>query len=73
LKDKKILLTFGLISRNKGLETVVKALPKIIEKHPDVVYVVLGNTHPGIVKNSGEEYREYLKQLAAELNVDQNH
>jgi len=69
LKGKKILLTFGLISRNKGLETVVKALPKIIEKHKDVVYVVLGNTHPGIVKNSGEEYREYLKQLAQDLNV----
>ena len=69
LKGKKILLTFGLISRNKGLETVVKALPKIIEKHPDAVYVVLGNTHPGIVKNSGEEYREYLKQLAVDLNV----
>jgi glycosyltransferase involved in cell wall biosynthesis len=51
------------------LETVVKALPKIIEKHPDAVYVVLGNTHPGILKNSGEEYRDYLKQLAAELNV----
>jgi glycosyltransferase involved in cell wall biosynthesis len=72
LKGKKILLTFGLISRNKGLETVVKALPKIIEKHPDAVYVVLGNTHPGIVKNSGEEYREYLKQLATDLNVS-NH
>jgi glycosyltransferase involved in cell wall biosynthesis len=69
LAGKKILLTFGLLSRNKGLETVVKALPKIIEKHPDAVYVVLGNTHPGIVKNSGEEYREYLKELAAELNV----
>jgi glycosyltransferase involved in cell wall biosynthesis len=69
LKGKKILLTFGLISRNKGLETVVKALPKIVAKHKDAVYVVLGNTHPGIVKNCGEEYREYLKELAAELNV----
>jgi glycosyltransferase involved in cell wall biosynthesis len=72
LKDKKILLTFGLISRNKGLETVVKALPKIVETHPDVVYVILGNTHPGVVKNSGEEYREYLKQLAVELNVEKH-
>lgn len=72
LKGKKILLTFGLISRNKGLETVVKALPEIIAKHPDTVYVILGNTHPGIVKNSGEEYREYLKELAAELNVSKN-
>lgn len=69
LAGKKILLTFGLISRNKGLETVVKALPQITAKHPDAVYVVLGNTHPGIVKNSGEEYRDYLKKLAEELNV----
>ncbi len=69
LKGKKILLTFGLISRNKGLETVVKALPEIVAKHKDVVYVVLGNTHPGVVKNSGEEYRDYLKQLATELDV----
>jgi glycosyltransferase involved in cell wall biosynthesis len=72
LKGKKILLTFGLISRNKGLETVVKALPKIVEKHPDAVYVVLGNTHPGVVKNSGEEYRDYLKNLAAELKVSEH-
>lgn len=69
LKGKKIMLTFGLLSRNKGLETVVKALPTIVSKNPNVVYVVLGNTHPGVVKNSGEEYRDYLKALAAELNV----
>jgi glycosyltransferase involved in cell wall biosynthesis len=71
-KNKKVLLTFGLISRNKGLETVVKALPKIVEKHPDVMYVILGNTHPGVIKNSGEEYRDHLKSLAAKLNVS-NH
>lgn len=68
-KNKKTLFTFGLLSRNKGLETVVRALPEIINKHPDVVYVVLGNTHPGVIKNSGEEYRDSLKQLAAELGV----
>jgi glycosyltransferase involved in cell wall biosynthesis len=71
-KNKRVLLTFGLISRNKGLETVVRALPKIVEKHPDVVYVVLGNTHPGVVKHSGEEYRDSLKSLAAQLKVS-NH
>ncbi|MFD0941787.1 glycosyltransferase family 4 protein [Pedobacter boryungensis] len=72
LKDKKVLLTFGLISRNKGLETVVKALPAIVKQNPNAVYVILGNTHPGVVKNSGEEYREYLKTLAEELNVSQH-
>jgi len=63
-KDSKVLLTFGLISRGKGLETVVEALPEIVKKNPDVKYVVLGNTHPGVVKNAGEEYRDSLKRLA---------
>lgn len=71
-KNKRVMLTFGLLSRNKGLETVVKALPKIVEKHPDVMYVVLGNTHPGVIKNSGEEYRDHLKSLAAQLGVSKN-
>jgi len=71
-KNHRVLLTFGLISRNKGLETVVKALPKIVSKHPDVMYVVLGNTHPGVIKNSGEEYRDHLKTLAAQLGVSKN-
>jgi len=71
-RNRRALLTFGLISRNKGLETVVRALPKIVAKHPDVMYVVLGNTHPGVIKNSGEEYRDHLKMLAAQLGVSQN-
>jgi len=71
-RDRKILLTFGLISRNKGLETVIRALPKIVENHPDVLYVILGTTHPGIIKNSGEEYRESLIELAERLNVGDN-
>ncbi len=71
-KNRRVLLTFGLISRNKGLETVVKALPKIVAKHPDVMYVVLGNTHPGVLKNSGEEYRDHLKSLAQQLNVSKH-
>jgi len=71
-KNHRVLLTFGLISRNKGLETVIRALPKIVEKHPDVMYVVLGNTHPGVIKSSGEEYRDHLKSLAAQLNVSKH-
>lgn len=69
---RKVLLTFGLLSRNKGLETVVRALPAIAAVHPDILYVILGNTHPGIRKNSGEEYRESLISLAEELGVKQN-
>ncbi len=68
-RDKKVMCTFGLISRNKGLETVIKALPKIVSQHPDVHYVIIGATHPGVLKHSGEEYRNSLKSLAAELGV----
>ena len=71
-RHHRVLLTFGLLSRNKGLETVIKALPKIIDQHPDVMYVVLGNTHPGILRTSGEEYRDYLKRLAVHLKVDKH-
>ncbi|MFA6084934.1 glycosyltransferase [Mucilaginibacter sp.] len=71
-KNHRVLLTFGLLSRNKGLETVIMALPKIVAKHPDVMYVVLGNTHPGVIKSSGEEYRDHLKSLAAQLKVSQH-
>lgn len=71
-KNHRVLLTFGLLSRGKGLETVVRALPKIVERHPDVMYVVLGNTHPGVIKSSGEEYRDHLKSLASQLGVSKN-
>lgn len=71
-KNKKVLFTFGLISRNKGLETVIEALPAIVAKNPDVMYVILGTTHPGVIKNSGEEYRDSLKRLAKKLNVEAN-
>jgi glycosyltransferase involved in cell wall biosynthesis len=68
--DRRILFTFGFLNRNKGIETVIKALPGIVAYHPEVVYLVLGNTHPGVVRHSGEEYRDYLKQLIAELGME---
>jgi glycosyltransferase involved in cell wall biosynthesis len=67
--DRKVLLTFGLIGRNKGIETVLKALLGIIEKHPDVLYVIMGKTHPNVVRHAGEEYREWLIQLTQKLNI----
>jgi glycosyltransferase involved in cell wall biosynthesis len=72
LRNKRVLFTFGLISRNKGLETVVRALPAIVANHPDVMYVILGNTHPGVIKSSGEEYRDHLKRLATQLGVEKH-
>lgn len=68
----KVLLTFGLISRNKGLETVIKALPRVVKHFPDLKYVILGKTHPNIIKQSGEEYRNYLKLLANKRGVSKN-
>jgi len=72
LENKKILLTFGILSPNKGIETVIKALPKVIEKHPDVLYIILGKTHPHVIRYSGEEYRIYLRQLVKSLNLSNN-
>jgi glycosyltransferase involved in cell wall biosynthesis len=72
LENKKVLLTFGFIGRNKGIETVIKALPKIVEKYPEVLYMVLGKTHPNVLRYSGEEYRNYLQHLVKSLNLD-NH
>ncbi|HSF52344.1 MAG TPA: glycosyltransferase family 4 protein [Algoriphagus sp.] len=63
LENKKFLLTFGILSRNKGIETVIRALPKVIEKHPEVIYMILGKTHPNVLYHSGEEYRTFLQLL----------
>ena len=63
LEDNIPLMTFGLLSRGKGIETVIRALPRVVKKFPKVVYMVIGKTHPGIVKVSGEEYRHFLKRL----------
>jgi glycosyltransferase involved in cell wall biosynthesis len=69
LEGKSVLLTFGLLSPNKGIEYVIEALPVILEEHPDVVYVVLGSTHPNIVARDGESYRLRLERLAESLGV----
>jgi len=63
LENKIVLTTFGLLSRGKGIETVIRALPSVAEKFPNVVYMIIGKTHPGVVKVSGEEYRHFLKRL----------
>lgn len=69
LEGKTVLLTFGLLSPNKGIEYVIEALPAIIEKHPNVVYIVLGSTHPNIVARDGQSYRLGLERLAKKLGV----
>ena len=68
-EGKSVLLTFGLLSPNKGIENVIQALPAILAKQPNVVYIVSGVTHPHIRRHEGEIYREGLQALAEELGV----
>jgi len=70
VEGKTVLLTFGLLSANKGIETVIEALPAILEKHPNVVYIVLGATHPNVLRHDGESYRLSLQWLAQEKGVE---
>jgi glycosyltransferase involved in cell wall biosynthesis len=66
---KTIILTFGLLSPNKGIEVMIDAMPSILEKRPDSIYVVLGATHPNLVREEGESYREKLIARAHSLGV----
>lgn len=72
LTDRKILSTFGLLSSNKGIEVTLNALPAIINKHPDVLFLILGKTHPSVVKHDGEKYRQMLEDKVTELNISDN-
>ena len=71
-EGREVVLTFGLLAPNKGIETMIEALPAVAEKHPDLLYVVLGATHPNLVAHEGEAYRDRLKALAAELGISKN-
>ena len=68
-EGKSVLLTFGLLSPNKGIENVIRALPAILATHPNVVYIVSGATHPQIRRREGERYRDGLRALAEQLGV----
>jgi glycosyltransferase involved in cell wall biosynthesis len=68
-EDRFLLSTFGLISPGKGLETVIEALPAIIERHPRVDYVIAGRTHPDIMRREGERYRLMLERRVLELDL----
>ena len=69
LPGRTLILTFGLLSPNKGVETVIRALPGLVQEFPDVTYLVLGATHPYVRAHQGEAYREELARLAADLGV----
>lgn len=69
---RPVLLTFGLLSPGKGIEFAIRALPAIIREHPGVVYIILGATHPNLLREQGEMYRLSLERLAKELGVEAN-
>jgi glycosyltransferase involved in cell wall biosynthesis len=71
-EGKEVLLTFGLLSPNKGIENVIRALPLILSRHSNVVYMVSGVTHPHILRHEGEKYRQSLQKLAEDLGVESN-
>ena len=70
VEGKAVLLTFGLLSPNKGIENVIQALPQILSKHKNVVYIVAGATHPHILRREGDNYRASLQALAKEIGVE---
>ncbi|HPU25312.1 MAG TPA: glycosyltransferase family 4 protein [Phycisphaerae bacterium] len=72
VEGKHVLLTFGLLSPNKGIEYVLKALPGILAEFPNTVYIVLGATHPNLVREQGESYRLSLERLTQDLGIKKN-
>jgi hypothetical protein len=71
VEGKAVLLTFGLLSPNKGIENVIRALPDILSKHKNVMYIVAGATHPHVHRREGDRYRATLQALAKEVGVEQ--
>jgi glycosyltransferase involved in cell wall biosynthesis len=70
VEGKAVLLTFGLLSPNKGIENVIQALPQVLSKHKNVAYIVAGATHPHILRREGDKYRASLQALAKEIGVE---
>ncbi|MBN1503042.1 glycosyltransferase [Candidatus Woesearchaeota archaeon] len=72
LRNKLVITSFGLISGGKDYETIIKALPPVVKKFPNLLYLIIGATHPGILKQEGEKYRYYLTGLIDGLNLQKN-
>src|SRR5271170_2279500 len=71
VEGKAVLLTFGLLSPNKGIENVIQALPQILSRHKNVMYIVAGATHPHVLRREGDKYRASLHALAKQVGVEQ--
>jgi hypothetical protein len=72
MEGRRTILTFGLLNKNKGIEVMLKAMPTIVEAEPSVLYIVLGMTHPSVLKEDGESYRFSLQQMVKELGIQEH-
>ena len=72
VEGKQVALTFGLLAPNKGIEHALRAVPAVLKEFPDFVYIVLGATHPNLVRSQGEAYRRSLERLAGDLGIKRN-
>lgn len=70
LQGRTIASTFGMISQDKGIEYAIEALPKVVEEHPDLLYLIIGATHPQVLKHDGERYRNRLKRLIVKHGLE---
>lgn len=72
LEGRTLITTFGLLSKGKGIEYMIKSLPSLVEKYPNLLYMVIGETHPVIRKREGEKYRNKLVRLVKKLGLENN-
>ena len=72
MENRRTILTFGLLSKNKGIENMLRAMPEIVKNDPSILYIILGRTHPSVVKHDGESYRFSLQRLVKELGLSDN-
>lgn len=72
LAGRKIVMTFGLLSPGKGICDMIEALPAIVQKHPEMCYILIGATHPNLVRKEGEAYRDALRARATQLGVERH-
>jgi glycosyltransferase involved in cell wall biosynthesis len=72
LGSREVMMTFGLISPNKGIELAIKSMAKVVKEFPEAAYLVVGGTHPAIKRVRGEEYRIFLKRLVNKLKIEKN-
>ena len=72
IAGRTVILTFGLLSKSKGIEVMLRALPKIVKKHPKIVYIILGKTHPEVLRREGQSYKLKLEKIVKDLGLQRN-